>query len=879
MKKNRLLFVAFCAFALSLSTFLLFLLFYDVLGFGNRTILRGDLYAQYTDFIQLFLRVLKGKEDFWYTFTQYYGSPSILTYAYYAFSPFNLLYLPELISIPAMTAVIISLKIGLCGAFFSLFAKRVIRCSDAAAIFFAICYAMNSYNVTLHFNLIWLESAYLLPLLLLLTQRLIKTGRWLALVPAWAFLFLSNFYMAFICGLFIAPAFLALLILRPSNKEASAEPSIPVWKLIVRFGSSVFLAAASCAAILLPCAQFLVSHMAADNQEFTDLSVSFPDIVNSLMLGVMPDMDNRTPFLYCGLPVLLLLIHYFLQKAIPAKEKIVSAVFLLLCFLSMLYLPLFIVTHAFDYPNFYFFRNSAFVSFLICALACRCFSVAKGCLDKRSLWLSIAALITLYSFMIRFWPLYKTYSDTTNSPFELALNIVFLCIWGLLLMPKKKPLPDGKIGRALLSMLCFSVLIVELALNGWLAQKHVDYDPFPESEYNAWYKAQKEALDRIPKEDDQLSRISMYGDNNYNSSALFGYAGFNTFSSSDEYALRNALYGLGISVSNRSITENGYTDLTYMLFDKGYTADIRRISEGADERFSNLEAFPWRLSIAYMVSDSIKDYHPGKDPFENQERLVKAISGKDYHFFDRLELKDLNTSSFNAKISVYDDHTMFSKATSHSPNAGAYFSAPKDEEHPLYICFRQDEPSALSIAPYVLGSDENYAESFTLSVGCITKGGRVSDKFASDTENIAIYFNENSMSSYACNDIYISRFDGSALSALHRDLLPGILTLTEWSSSHLKGQVNATDEYPLLFTSIPWDKGWSAKVDGNIVPCESVMDDAFLAVPLSPGSHEIELVYTEPGAKSGLTVTLISLALYVLLLIKALIDKKKLNTK
>ncbi len=872
MKKRKIP-VALLAFLLSLFAFLVFLFFYDVLGFGNRTILRGDLYAQYVDFIHLFLRVLKGEEDFWYTFSQYYGSPSILTYAYYAFCPLNLLYLPEVLPVAAMTAVIISIKIGLCGASFSLFAKRVIKCSDAAAVFFSVCYAMNCFNVTLHFNIIWLESAYLLPLLILFTWRLAKTGRWLALVPLWIYLFLSNFYMAYICGIFVALVFVAILILRPQTEEGT--PALPIWKLFARFAASAMLAAGCCAAILLPCAKFLVSHMAKDNQAFSDLPTSIFDILNSMLLGVMPDIDNRIPFLYCGLPVVLLLIHYFLHKTIPLKEKILSGILLLLSFLSMLWLPLFIFTHAFDYPNFYFFRNSAFVCFLLCALACRCFHVSKGCLPSRSLWIATAALIIFYSFMIRFWPLYSGFSDVTNSSSELALNVLFLCLWSLLFMPRKNGIPQKKTLRLLLGAVPFVLLIGELSLNGWLAQKHVDYEPFPESEYECWYQAQKNVLDQIPEDDDQLFRISMYGDNNYNSSALFGYASYNTFSSSDEYALRDALYKLGISVSNRSITENGYTDLTYMLFDKAYTGRIMRVSENSDERISELEAFPYRLSIAYMVSDDLMDYDPGDDPFENQEKLAKALSGKDYHFFDRLDLEDLNLSSFNAKMYPLGDHTLFKRATSFNTNAGLYFSVPKDDARPFYACFRQEEPSALAIAPYILGSNENYAESFTLSAGCIIKGGHVSDSFSADTDNVVIYFNQDSLDSYACHEMYFTRFDDTQLSDLYEDLHPGILTLTDWSSSYLKGNVTATAEYPLLFTSIPWDEGWQAKVDGISVSCGSVMNEAFVALPLSPGTHEIELKFVAPGAKAGLLVTLASFLILCVIVCWSLYHSKK----
>ena len=67
--KKRVLY-AFCAFLLSILAFCLFLTMYGVLGYGNYTILRGDLYAQYIDFISMYIRVLKGQENFWYSFSR-----------------------------------------------------------------------------------------------------------------------------------------------------------------------------------------------------------------------------------------------------------------------------------------------------------------------------------------------------------------------------------------------------------------------------------------------------------------------------------------------------------------------------------------------------------------------------------------------------------------------------------------------------------------------------------------------------------------------------------------------------------------------------------------------------------------------------------------
>jgi hypothetical protein len=61
-----------------------------------------------------------------------------------------------------------------------------------------------------------------------------------------------------------------------------------------------------------------------------------------------------------------------------------------------------------------------------------------------------------------------------------------------------------------------------------------------------------------------------------------------------------------------------------------------------------------------------------------------------------------------------------------------------------------------------------------------------------------------------------------------------------------------------------FDPGWHATVDGapaNVLPA----DDFALAIRLDPGSHEVRLQYVTPGAKTGVAISLVSLALLVLL--------------
>ena len=57
-----------------------------------------------------------------------------------------------------------------------------------------------------------------------------------------------------------------------------------------------------------------------------------------------------------------------------------------------------------------------------------------------------------------------------------------------------------------------------------------------------------------------------------------------------------------------------------------------------------------------------------------------------------------------------------------------------------------------------------------------------------------------------------------------------------------------------------WDPGWSATVDGLSVPVVPAMD-ALLAVPISPGTHEVRFIYRTPGVIAGQTISIISVTL------------------
>ena len=873
MKKN--LKYAFIAFLLTIIAFCLFLAFYGVLGYGNYTILRGDLVAQYIDFISMYIRVLKGEEDFWYSFSLFYGSGTILNYAYYAFSPFNLLFLIDAIPVATMMTVVITLKIGFCGFTFALFAQYVLKSKARYTVFFALCYAMNTFTVTLHFNLIWLDAAYMLPLVILLLYRLVTTGKWLLMTQAWAYLFITNFYMAYMVGIFSAFVFVALLIIRCESLSKSYFRD--TLRSFLRFSCAVGIAAALSAAILVPTAMFLLSHMAADNFGFEPLPTTLLEVAGSLFMGEMPDIDNRIPFLYCGLPVLLLFPFYFMQKDISLKERITTGALLLIYILSIVVLPLFIFMHAFDYPNWYYFRFSFCICFMLCAIACR---TSDHTLKQRKIshiLLYAALLLCFYSFMIGFGPLNADGDDVTNSSSELAINMLFMVLWVVFFSLHHYLNKNSKRNRAILYTSAFLVLILELAVNGKLCLTHIGLTPESEVEFNSWYQAEADVLSAIPENDTDLYRVAMYGEGNCNAPAFWGYAGLNTFSSSDVYELRRAVSGLGIACGNRFMDELGYTDVTRMLFGVKYIGSILKASHDDPARERSMNIFPYYLPFAYMVSADINNYQATTDPFENQEQLVKCMTGNSYHFFDRLELSDITVSSFNAEMQQAGEYTVFRQNSHFVSDSGVYLTADQKKDQPFMVCFYQEHPSASLDAPYVVDSDDNFAISSTLSYGCLYKGDTFNGNFGENKETVAVYFHAAAQDEWPCRNIYLAYYNGADLPAAREDLAQGAMQLSDHLGGYLRGTVQATEDHPVLFTSIPYEKGWEATVDGVSAPIVPVLDDSFISLVLTPGAHDISLQYVAPGSRPGLYITLTGACVFLILCCLSLWTAKKRN--
>ena len=67
--------------------------------------------------------------------------------------------------------------------------------------------------------------------------------------------------------------------------------------------------------------------------------------------------------------------------------------------------------------------------------------------------------------------------------------------------------------------------------------------------------------------------------------------------------------------------------------------------------------------------------------------------------------------------------------------------------------------------------------------------------------------------------------------------------------------------------SIPYDKGWSAYVDGKKTELIPVIDHTFMALKLEEGEHDIVLEYSVPGGREGIYLTICGIIMLIVLTI------------
>ncbi len=802
-----------------------------VYPFGSNCYLPSDMYAQYAPFFSELRQKLISGGSLLYTWNMGMGSNFTAVYAYYLSSPINwiLAFVPHGHIIDVMDAMI-ALKIGLLGFTFAYYLYRHFKTRHIFIAAFAVFYALSSYVAAFRWNIMWLDCLVMLPLILLGLERLVKKNHCFLYCTALGISIFCNYYISIMICVFCVLYFIVLLILEDGIKEKHFFA-----KRIRNFVIFSALAGGFAACLMMP-EMFALKLAASGTIKFPqtlETYYSFFDLIPRAMLGVKPQiLEGHLPNIYCTVAVFLLVPLYWFNKTVPLKEKICKSTLLVFMLISFNVNILDFVWHGCHFPNCLQCRQSFIYIFLILTIS---FEGMRGFKQYTISQLSvtcagIAGLLVIY----KVWLAKETLTAAT-----ILMTAAFIVGYFLLIIFLRKS--KSKLMRNILLWSVLAVVIAEASIN-------IDITAVNATSRTAYLSdnaAIAELLEDVNKEDPGFYRIEKDERRTPNDGAWNQYKGVSSFSSTANSGLTNLLGALGLEHSVNKYSFNGYTPLTmsllsvkYVLYNHAPNDDLTSFyaKSGDQSLYKNNYFLPlgFMLDSKWAASWSTA----AGNPFIVQNNFAEEVTGLS-GLFEPVKSTKVDHSTV---LNISDNKTVYLYLL---PNSGV---------KSVKVTIKKPDGSEgkTKIFP-------NLRRSYILNLGSSSPGSEIT--ILVDSENSA----EFSLFAYSFNDeIYKKVID---------QLNEQPFTVEAFHDTYVKGSITALSD-GLMYTSIPYDDGWIAFVDGKKTKIKA-FKDAFISVPLSSGSHIIEFYYFPAGLKVGIILSLSCLLIFALIVINKRKDRNK----
>ncbi len=441
-EKMSMIRTAAAAFLLTAVIFVLAFSLNDVGPFGSKTILISDMKKQYIAFYS----ALREGRFTPYTMEIGLGTPTVALFAYYLSSPFSLLiWLFPSDSLPDALFWIILLKTALSAVTMSVCLVR--RKKTWSVLPLSICYALMSYVFFFFINQFWLDALVWLPLLISSLEDLRGKGTIGKTVVILTVLFISNYYISYMTGLFTA---LFLLYRCLEEGESLKDTVLNLGKLAF----SAVMAFMNAGFLLLPTFYQMMHSLGDAYDGYGRVNYTPKQLILKLFVGYFDSIGNAAaPTIFCGTAVLLLVLLYFLNSRISLKSRILSGGFLAFLMIST-YLPVLDrIWHGFAYPNAFAYRYAFCIVFLLIWLA----HISASEMEGIPGWM-FPVLLAFPVLMTLFFRSLRNNMDALPAVCEITL----LAAYPLMLMGLRK---DGYRKRVC-SLLLLMTVLAEMLLNG-----------------------------------------------------------------------------------------------------------------------------------------------------------------------------------------------------------------------------------------------------------------------------------------------------------------------------------------------------------------------------------------------------------------------------
>jgi len=832
LKSKQKLYIV--SFVIPFLTMLVLFAINRIFPFGDRSFLNIDMYHQYFPFLIEFFHKLKSGDSLFYSWNAGIGSNLIALYAYYLASPINWLcvLVPEAFLMEFMTYLVV-VKIGLCGLTASVYLSKHFQTQKMSVAFFALFYAMSGYMAAYNWNVMWLDCIVLAPLILLGLESLVKEGKYKLYCLSLGIAILSNYYICIMICIFLVLYFVIVLLPLAEKKVRAC----------IYFASFSLLAGGIGALFLIPevLALQLSRFSSADFPNKLTEYFSVFDVLARHCFDVAIETGlEHWPNIFCSVAVFVLFPLYLVNKGISSREKIGRLALLLVLLLSFSYnIPTFI-WHGFNYPDSLPCRQSFLYILLLLSVCMDAYLHLKE-VSKSELAVSISAGFVFVLLA------QKLVTDDAFDAKTWLLTGIFLAIYAILLyvVHSQEKLPKYLVALFVL------VMVVEAGANTLLTSLSTVSRPNYLENYETYNELYREQIGEHP---DSFYRVEKTARMTNNDAMLQNYPSLSMFSSTSNGLVNHFYDRYGMRNSKVYYCSDGMTPFVSALLSQGYTFSKEKLPE--DGLYEPVKAqdgvYLYRNTYALPLGFTIA-------PDETFESML--IDDKDTAFAVVAENKDDGMLPINRQNNLAlrlgaqgdlftelysEDNAGFS--TIYVPYAARVYAYCDTSKHSEIAAYVDDE---------LIKTFKKLTNRYILDLGYHEAGTVITMKSEKeDTLHLRAY-----------------SFDEEYLSDLLLKLSQNTLSIEEMTSTKLNGTVTA-DEDGYLILSIPYDPGFTIKVDG-VTTEAALFEDMMVAVPLTAGAHDISLSYYPEGMTAGILITLLSLLLFGII---SYVDYKKEHT-
>ncbi len=606
----------------------------------------------------------------------------------------------------------------------------------------------------------------------------------------------------------------------------------------LKFVSASLLSVGMAAFVLIPSAFALKESTSAGDEAAQGLLALNPlKILSQFMYNSDFDVlsDDSMPLVYCSIFALTLLPMFFACKGVPSRIKISFGGLAGFLLLSLAVNQLNFIWHGMHIPNKLPYR----FAFLLCFTLLIIVGYAAKHLDEISSNTFTFALIGIIAVAAGIY-----FIDGADNMLMLVGTIGFAVIYTVIFVMRS----EKKIRSAAAMWMLLAVVFAEVTSNGALAWKNFsDESSYSVREdYISACAESEDAVEQIQVSDSDIYRIESLGNVTINDGTMLGYSSMSYFSSTNNGGLMNLLRCTGYNCDERvAYYYKSFTPLMDSILNLKYVIYNEDVGDPPylELQSADSERFVYRNTLAlpraFVVSKDLGDWNVEQtDPFAVQNDFVKKSLCTEDEVYRAESLAvdgalTRNASFDNGSVKFSEGGGMLTlKHTA-------------DSRKHVYAYIDCDGASGISI---MVGENRYYIDdkdAYVMDIGYCDEGQNV---------EVSVVSNE-ALEGY----IAIASLDEAVLESSIAQLGEQPVEFTEYGDTYISCNVEAAEDC-LLFTSIPYEQGWSVYVNGEKTDAEAI-GGGLLGIPLSAGENNVELKYFPRGLSAGIVISIVSVAL------------------